>query len=316
MKVRFPHTRRPKIFISYRRDDSEADTDFLYEQLVRYFGTDHVFMDIDNIPVGRDFVEVIESAVSSCDVLIAVIGKQWLAISDGEKRRIDNSDDFVRLEIAAALRQNIIVIPLLVRGAPIPRQNELPDDLKSMARRHAFVISRVRRREDVEQLMTEIKLVAPKQSPAARTQPQAAPDQPIIVTEQSGTAPAQVVGVRVGKGLVMRLGATLLLIAIIGAVGLLSRRYLLSSTGSTAETAPLAVDPNAQLVQPLNPPTSAAESAALVAPTPITIPSATATPSPTAKPTPKRPSKPRPSPKKGSQVGGAFKKLKKILNPF
>src|SRR5437868_2808199 len=120
----FRRTSQPKIFISYRRDDSETDTDFLYEQLAHHFGKEHVFMDIDNIPVGRDFAEVIESAVSSCDVLIAIIGKQWLTITDGQKRRLDNPEDFVRLEIAAALRRKILVIPLLVRGAKMPRQED------------------------------------------------------------------------------------------------------------------------------------------------------------------------------------------------
>lgn len=155
----FSRQRRSKIFISYRRDDSEAHTDILYERLAQHFGREQIFFDIDNIPVGQDFVEVIESAVNSCDMLLAVIGKQWLLISDGQRRRLDDPDDFVRLEISSALRAKIPVVPVLVQGASMPRPEDLPDDLKGLARRHAFQISRGHRHEDLDRFIRELEKV-------------------------------------------------------------------------------------------------------------------------------------------------------------
>src|SRR5882724_5887907 len=99
-------------------------------------------MDIDTIEPGLDFVEVIEQAVSSCDVLVALIGRQWLTITDNSgRRRLYNPEDFVRLEIAAALARNIRVIPALVQGARMPHSTDLPDVLKMLARRNAHEIS-------------------------------------------------------------------------------------------------------------------------------------------------------------------------------
>ena len=92
-----------KIFISYRRDDSAGYAGRLFDNLSAHFGKDQIFMDIDRIEPGEDFVQVIETAVGSCDVLIALIGRHWLTVTDGTVRRLDNPNDFVRLEIAAAL---------------------------------------------------------------------------------------------------------------------------------------------------------------------------------------------------------------------
>lgn len=94
----------PRIFISYRRDDSEGHTGRLYDALASRFGDEQVFMDIDTIPLGVDFARVITEAVASCDVLIAVIGRDWLTLADSTgRRRIDSPDDFVRLEIKAVI---------------------------------------------------------------------------------------------------------------------------------------------------------------------------------------------------------------------
>jgi hypothetical protein len=131
-----------KIFISYRRDDSGGWAGRLYDRLSQHFGRDNVFMDIDTIEPGLDFVEVIGQAVGSCDALIALIGKQWLTLTDDAgRRRLDDPEDFVRLEIAAALARNIRVIPALVQGARMPRSPDLPDVLRMLARRNAHEIS-------------------------------------------------------------------------------------------------------------------------------------------------------------------------------
>ena len=116
----------PKIFISYRRDDSAGHAGRLCDHLVGHFGQQNVFMDVEAIKPGLDFVEVVQEAVGSCDALIAVIGREWLGASDGSgRRRLENPEDLVRLEIATALARNIRVIPVLVRGAREPLAAEL-----------------------------------------------------------------------------------------------------------------------------------------------------------------------------------------------
>jgi hypothetical protein len=147
-----------QIFISYRRDDTSASAGRLYDRLSSHFPSNRIFIDVDNIAPGVDFFEAIEKSVGSCDLLISVIGKNWLTSSDDEgKRRLDNPEDFVRLEIGTALRRNIRVIPVLVEGALMPRSTELPDDLKLLARRNAFEISHNRFRTDSERLVGAIR---------------------------------------------------------------------------------------------------------------------------------------------------------------
>src|SRR5688572_31262890 len=98
------------IFVSYRREDSAGHAGRLFDRLVEQFGRERIFMDIDTIEPGEDFVTVIENAVSSCDILIAVIGRNWLTAGGTGTGRLDNPNDFVRIEIAAALRRDIRVI--------------------------------------------------------------------------------------------------------------------------------------------------------------------------------------------------------------
>ena len=103
------------IFISYRRDDSEGEAGRLYDDLVRAYGNDSVFMDVAGIAPGLDFRKAIDDNVAGCGVFLAIIGPQWATITDpGGQRRLDDANDFVRLEIASALARNIAVIPVLV----------------------------------------------------------------------------------------------------------------------------------------------------------------------------------------------------------
>ena len=158
----------PKIFISYRRDDSAAHTGRLYDRLEGHFGQGQVFMDVDAIKPGLDFVEVVQAAVSVCDGLVAVIGKEWLHVSDAAGgRRLEDPDDLVSLEIATALDRGIPVIPVLVQGAQMPRGNELPDRLKPLASRNALEVSDNRFRSDVERLIETLE--APNQDRPADT---------------------------------------------------------------------------------------------------------------------------------------------------
>src|ERR1700733_9408260 len=134
-----------RIFMTYRREDTAFPAGWLYDRLASHFGRDQVFKDIDSIELGDDFIEVITTAVGSCDVLLALIGGRWLTITgqDG-RRRLDNPDDFVRLEIEAALARQVRVIPVLVDGARMPRAEELPPSLAKLTRRQALELSPVR----------------------------------------------------------------------------------------------------------------------------------------------------------------------------
>jgi hypothetical protein len=134
-----------RIFISYRRQETAYPAGWLYDRLADRFGGAQVFKDVDSIQLGDDFVEVITRAVGSCDVLLALIGEQWLTITDEHGRRcLDDADDFVRLEIEAALTRNVRVIPILVDGARMPNADELPDSLLKLVRRQALELSPAR----------------------------------------------------------------------------------------------------------------------------------------------------------------------------
>jgi TIR domain len=149
-----------RIFISYRRDDSGVWAGRLYDRLSQRFGRENAFMNIDTIDPGLDFVEVIQEAVGSCDALIAVIGRQWLTSTDAVgQRRLDNPEDFVRVEITAALKRNIRMIPVLVQGAPMPRSTDQPGVLQSLSRRNALGISETRFHSDVDRLIEVLEPV-------------------------------------------------------------------------------------------------------------------------------------------------------------
>jgi hypothetical protein len=109
-----------QIFISYRREDSAAWSGRLSDRLKSRFPSNQIFMDVDTLDPGVDFVEAVEEVVGACDVLIAVIGSRWLTSSDRRgRRRLDIAEDLVRLEIATALKRSIRVVPVLVEGATI-----------------------------------------------------------------------------------------------------------------------------------------------------------------------------------------------------
>jgi len=129
------------IFISYRREDSAGYAGRLYDRLAAHFGADRVFMDVEGIEPGVDFVDAIERAVASCEVLIVIIGNEWLAANSAGKRRLDDPKDFVRIETAAALARGIRVVPVLVEDAAMPRGEDLPADLTPLVRRQALELS-------------------------------------------------------------------------------------------------------------------------------------------------------------------------------
>jgi WD40 repeat protein len=143
-----------RIFISYRREDTAFPAGWLFDRLAGQFGENQIFKDVDSIQLGDDFVEVITTAVGSCDVLLALIGDRWLAITDEQgRRRLDNPDDFVRLEIETALARDIRVIPVLVGGARMPQAHQLPASLARLGRRNALNLSPDRFSSDIDPLL-------------------------------------------------------------------------------------------------------------------------------------------------------------------
>ena len=129
------------IFISYRREDSAPYAGRLYDRLGTRFGASRVFMDVDDIAPGTDFVAQIDAKIASCDAFIAMVGKDWLAArnSDGALRLSDPAD-LVAAEMASALRRRVLVIPVLVGGAVMPKAEELPEKLRAFARKNAVTL--------------------------------------------------------------------------------------------------------------------------------------------------------------------------------
>ncbi len=162
-----------KVFISYRREDSADVTGRIDDRLYPCFGRDQVFKDVDSIPPGVDFRKHLDGAVSRCNIVLVVIGPNWLEIcgEDG-KRRLDDESDWVRFEIETALRRDIQVVPVLVRHAKMPRATQLPEALRELAFRNAIdVRPDPDFHHDMERLIKAVEqsLLAPPEtaSPAA-----------------------------------------------------------------------------------------------------------------------------------------------------
>ena len=146
-----------RIFISYRRSDTAGYAHLIYTLLEPEFGAENVFMDVDTIEPGQDFVETLNRAVGICDVLLVLIGPSWLNTPDERgARRLDDPNDFVRLEIASALNQNKTIIPVLIQGAGMPPEAELPGDISPLSRRQAVKIGD-HVAEDVKRLAASIR---------------------------------------------------------------------------------------------------------------------------------------------------------------
>ena len=147
-----------KIFINYRREDSLDAAGRLHDRLAQTFGEKNIFMDIEDIPAGVDFAKYLSDQVTASRVLLAIIGPTWLDAKDASgRRRIDDPDDFVAIEITAALARNIRVIPVLVDGARIPTVGELPDPLKGLARRQAVDVGQLQFGRDAEALVERVR---------------------------------------------------------------------------------------------------------------------------------------------------------------
>jgi len=149
------------IFISYRRDDSAPYAGRLCDRLGAQFGADQVFMDVDDIPPGADFAADIGAKIGACDALLAVIGKQWLTARNAKGAlRLSDPNDLVSREIALALQRRILVIPVLVEGASMPKAAELRNDLKPLAQRNAVTISDDDFQGDVAKLIKALEALS------------------------------------------------------------------------------------------------------------------------------------------------------------
>ncbi|UVT16520.1 MAG: TIR domain-containing protein [Nitrospira sp.] len=147
----------PRVFISYRREDSAGWTGRLAGFLREQLGNNQVFMDIDTIPAGVDFAEYIRTSIGSCEALVVVIGPRWLTATDARgQRRLQDTNDYIRMEITTAISRNLKVIPVLVGGATMPRSEDLPDDLKTLAGRNALEITDRRWDYDAKVLVSAI----------------------------------------------------------------------------------------------------------------------------------------------------------------
>jgi hypothetical protein len=148
-----------KVFISYRREDSAGHAGRVQDRLAREFGRDLLFMDVDGIPLGRNFVKVLQEEVAKCSVLLAVIGREWLgARAEDGTRRLDNPNDFVRVEIAAALQRDIPVIPILLDGTKVPRADQLPNDLQELTLRNGLGVRHSSFHADMDILIRELRV--------------------------------------------------------------------------------------------------------------------------------------------------------------
>jgi len=167
----------PNIFISYRRGDTAGHAGRLFDRLSSDFGSTQVFMDVVGIEPGLDFHRAIESAIAACDVLLVVIGRDWVTCTDATgRRRLEDVNDFVVLETITALERDVRVVPVLVEGATLPSEQELPDKLKPLLRRNAFELRDNRWNADVRALSEALKRTqGPRDARSARPRTRAFP---------------------------------------------------------------------------------------------------------------------------------------------
>lgn len=175
-----------RVFISYRRDDASAYAGRLYDSIAVPLGEENVFMDVDAIHPGSDFYEAIDEAISSCDVVIALIGRQWLWATDANgQRRLDDPEDVLRIELERALAHGLVIIPARVQDAELPSPEDLPDSLAPLARRQAIELRDTSWRDDVDRLLRSLDRIAADRARAAAGAPPASPRVPRRAREPS-----------------------------------------------------------------------------------------------------------------------------------
>lgn len=175
-----------KIFISYRREDTEWQAHELYEAIQRTSDDTNadVFIDVDSIPLGVDFKAYIEAKVAEADVVLALIGRHWLDARNPTTgaQRLHDPNDFVRIEIASALRRNVRVIPIFLDGAKLPDDDHLPEGLKELRFRNGIEVTRQSFASDVKRLLGDLGLDQPGARPITSAPRDPARDDRLVVT--------------------------------------------------------------------------------------------------------------------------------------
>ena len=147
------------VFISYRREITAGEARALYNDLLERLGKNSVFMDVDSIALGRDFRSALQKILDSCDLMLVLIGRNWADIKDEEGRtRLENPSDFVRLEIEAGLKRDIVVTPVLVQGAHMPTAEQLPPEIRDLAYRNGFELSHTRWESDIGEMLRRLDI--------------------------------------------------------------------------------------------------------------------------------------------------------------
>ena len=247
------------IFICYRREDSADVTGRIYDRLVDHFGAERVFMDVEAIRLGYDFRSEIDQTIKVCSIVIVVIGDKWLAETDG-KRRIDDENDRVRIEIESALRREIPIIPVLARGASHPTKAMLPASLEALAYRHGTSIRHEHFRGDVDSLISQMdKLLARQESTPSKP---AEPKEPTTPVKSAQTTPSQpaippvalVSAIAASKKPAVSRRKRLITVSAVGAtvILLLAITGLLTRPRPSLTTPHPAVEPSAEILPPAN----------------------------------------------------------------
>jgi hypothetical protein len=145
------------VFVCYRRQDAEDAAGRLHEELVGVYGRERIFMDIDSVPLGVNFVTHTREQIQGCGVVLVMIGRSWNTITDSDgSRRLADPADHVRIEVATALKHGIPVIPILVQNAPMPRLVDLPEDIRDLAFQNGMKLTPEFWRTGVAKLIKEL----------------------------------------------------------------------------------------------------------------------------------------------------------------
>jgi hypothetical protein len=151
------------VFISYRRQTASGEARALFNDLAAKLGENSVFMDVDSIALGRDFRDILRKTLDSCDIMLVLIDKDWLSVKDEKGRvRLENPADYVRQELEAGLKRDIVLTPILVKGAQMPAPEELPAEIRELAYRNAFELTYNRWQSDFNEMVRRLGLTSPE----------------------------------------------------------------------------------------------------------------------------------------------------------
>jgi hypothetical protein len=244
-----------RIFLNYRRKDTEDTAGRLFDSLCAHFGEQRVFMDIDDIQPGVDFDEVVHEAVGKCDVLLALIGPTWLTMVDEHgSRRLDDPADFVRIELQVALQRGIRVVPVLVHDVTMPKAEDLPDGLQRLTHKQGLGLSNTRWKYDLGKLIEALESVRPgrvypsdvirPELPEQAVQPTTASGEQAVQPRTASAEPAHAASAsspppqkpvrRKRRRWIWGAGAIVAIVAIVGAVSGGSARSHTTTTGASA----------------------------------------------------------------------------------